>query len=185
MWLVAPHTRAAGATGTDAIKVLAPVTFHPTFLVFRQTTIVMDQKKARNAAFRPERTPLQDHEALRLVNDKVTGPFSFLNPTRAVFNHHERKSSDGEEIPEHEQAVDSVNFRWTSRNNRKGRHQLDVSAALDPATAKYLVPEATNSPREILKNIGRMFTKFPFYDVSYDVAFVFTIGSVVWVINSL
>jgi hypothetical protein len=88
-------------------------------------------------------------------------------------------------LPPHEHAADKVEYVWSSRNNRKGRHQLQVTPAVDPATAKYLVPDRTNSPRAILQNIGRMFTNYPVWDVSWLVAYVFTWGSVVWVINAL
>jgi hypothetical protein len=37
----------------------------------------------------------------------------------------------------------------------------------------------------VLKNIRRMFTHYPVYDISWLVAYVFTWGSVVWCINAL
>lgn len=58
-----------------------------------------------------------------------------------------------------------------------------VQPATDRLTAKYLAPESTNTLRAVLKGIGRMFTEYPYWDVSYLVATIFTLGSVVWVIN--
>jgi hypothetical protein len=145
----------------------------------------------RSATFTPEREPLQNAQCLQLNSAMTFGPFWFLNPTRARFHHkptgHEpvEEEPGSSDVTEHERPADKVEFRWTSRNNRKGRHQLDVVLAEDPATAKYYVPEASNSPGEILKNVGRMFTKYPYWDVSWLVAYIFTWGSIVWVLNSL
>jgi hypothetical protein len=50
--------------------------------------------------------------------------------------------------------------------------------------AKYLTPPATNTLKETLKGIWRMFSTYPYWDVSYLVATVFTLGSVVWCINA-
>jgi hypothetical protein len=92
---------------------------------------------------------------------------------------------EAHEDGEHEEPADSVEFKWTSRNNRKGRHQLEFTPASDPSTAKYLVPEPTSAPREVFKNIGRMFTDYPVWDISWVVAYIFVWGSIVWVINAL
>jgi hypothetical protein len=81
--------------------------------------------------------------------------------------------------------ADFVAFRWTSRNNRKGRHLLEFTAAADPANARYEVPEPSTAPRQIALGIARMFTIYPVWDISWLVAYVFTWGSIVWVINGL
>lgn len=44
-------------------------------------------------------------------------------------------------------------------------------------------PRPTATLRETVRNIGRMFTTFPFGDISYNVAVLFTLGSAVWVLN--
>ena len=161
-------------------------------------------KLKRNQTFHPKREPLQWTSALRRHISKTTGPFGFLNPTRAYYSHvaddskkalsDTEASNDGAtsaktkqqfKLPPHEHPADRVQYIWTSRNNRKGRHQLEVTPAADPATAKYLVPDSTSTPKAILQNIGRMFTNYPVWDVSWIVAYIFTWGSVVWVINAL
>ena len=131
---------------------------------------------ARNKTFRREREPLRDTDAVQLNNDKIDGPFSFLNPTRAHF----------EAVKPHKAAIDSqtndevessqrdnadrdvpasnIGFKWTSRNNRKGRHQLVFQRA-DGTDAQYRVPPPTNSMKGVLKGIGRMFTYFPVWYV--------------------
>jgi hypothetical protein len=74
-----------------------------------------------------------------------------------------------------------VNFRWTSRNNRKGRHQLVARLAEDASNTKYLVPEKTSSPKIVLGTIGKMLTNYPYWNISWLVAYVFTWGSILWV----
>ncbi|KAI9871135.1 MAG: hypothetical protein M1830_003281, partial [Pleopsidium flavum] len=82
-----------------------------------------------------------------------------------------------------EQRASDIQFQWRSRDNRKGRHALRVEPD-DSPDAKYITPKSTSSFREGLKGIGRMFIQYPYWDVSYLVAIIFTLGSVVWVINA-
>jgi hypothetical protein len=124
---------------------------------------------ARSNAFQPAREPLRDDPSLNLDPHRVSGPVPFLNPTRARF-HYDSQSG--------------FRFKWTSRNNRKGRHAIVVNNASSTADAKPATPRLTSSPRSIAHNIWRMLTYYPVWDISFDVAFVFTIGSVIWVINA-
>ena len=159
----------------------------------------------RSQRFSPLREPLRQLAELERHIAKTSGPFGFLNPTRAHFNHvhtndKNRRSGNGHTggidgsssadepdfvLHPYERAADKVEYVWTSRNNRKGRHLLEVTLAKDPAQAAYLVPDPTNTLRPILRNIGRMFTKYPVWDVSWLVAYIFTWGSIVWVLNAL
>jgi len=124
---------------------------------------------------------ITDHHTHRHLRDLfhqtslVTGPFSFLNPTRVHFHH--PKNDD------HEQLAQDVVFQWRSRDNRKGRHALAVKPAASSDTAYFVAPESTYSFHAVMKGIARMFTQYPFYDVSWLVAVIFTLGSVVWCIN--
>ncbi|WPH02042.1 Hypothetical protein R9X50_00489700 [Acrodontium crateriforme] len=154
----------------------------------------------RNTAFQPEREPFQDDDSLQLNNNKIRGPFSFLNPTQAHFEHvpnpkveqaHAASEIDTtghtgpspNTIPSEDFAASNVTYKWTSRNNRKGRHAITVTPATDDNTV-YATPPPTNSGRAVLAGIWRMLTCYPFWDVSWLVAYVFTWGSVIWVINS-
>jgi hypothetical protein len=151
---------------------------------------------ARNTYFHPDHEPLRNIPQLQL-SDHIDGPFSFLNPTQARYRHVPAKSTTEGEEPqdrsqqettrtfdnEEEVPVSEIGYKWTSRNNRKGRHQLVIKPS-DIEHAKYATPRPTSHPVEVLKNIGRMFWYFPVWDVSYLVAMVFTWGSVIWVINA-
>jgi hypothetical protein len=124
---------------------------------------------ARSDAFLAAREPLRDEAALHLDGHRVSGPIPFLNPTKAHFHHEARPD---------------VRFKWTSRNNRKGRHAIVVSQALSNIDTNPNTPQPTTAPHIIIRNIWRMLTYYPFWDISVDVAYVFTIGSVIWVINA-
>ena len=160
---------------------------------------------ARNEAFN-SRNPIEQHQSLHLKH--ATGAFSFLNPTRAHFTHAASTSpsaSSDTTLPvpdadtatelqsttEHSHAAkptgesraDSFAFQWRSRDNRKGRHTLMVHRS-DSPSASYIAPAPTNTPIAVLKGIGAMFTQYPYWDVSWLVGVMFTLGSVVWVINA-
>jgi hypothetical protein len=62
-----------------------------------------------------------------------------------------------------------------------GRHAITVTP---DSGGKYLTPPATNTLREVAKGIWRMFSTYPYWDVSYLVAVIFTLGSMVWCINA-
>lgn len=126
----------------------------------------MDSTK-RSEAFHPTHEPLRHNPALNLERNRISGPIPFLNPTRAHFRHEVRPD---------------VRFKWSSRNNRKGRHTIVVGK--DQASGSPTTPSATSSLKSIARGIGRMLKCYPVWDVSFDVAYVFTIGSVIWVINA-
>lgn len=132
----------------------------------------------RNSTF-SSRKPFENDDALSQAPSRVSGPFPWLNPTRARFHYHDASGdNDHASGPGRHFA-----FKWSSRDNRKGRHQL----VLTPSTAaneSISTPPTTSNARAIANGIWRMFTVYPIYDVSYLVATLFTLGSVVWVFNA-
>lgn len=126
-------------------------------------------KLKRNDAFSSSREPLKHDALLHLEHNRVTGPVPFLNPTRAHFQH---------------EAHPGVRFKWTSRNNRKGRHAITVKQSQTPTESKPATPNPTSSAGSIARGIWRMLTYYPIWDISFDVAYVFTIGSIIWIINA-
>ena len=158
---------------------------------------------SRNTTFRSStHEPFKAQRSLELQDDHTTGPVSFLNPTRALFKHtasinasmgrsnHDEEGPDVSpkpeslhDVPQNERHASNIEFKWRSRDNRKGRHTLIVDPSSDPS-AKYLAPKDTSGPRAVLRGIKRMGTEFPYWDVSWLVAIIFTLGSAVWVINA-
>lgn len=126
----------------------------------------------RNTQF-ATRQPLRSHDQLTLHH--ATGALPILNPTRAHFTYAPQSRSGGvgkDSAP--------VRFLWRSRDNRKGRHQL----VINPEHSAVVAPRSSSHPTSIAAQIvWRTFTCFPVWDISWLVAFIFTWGSVVWVIN--
>ncbi|GAW25465.1 putative integral membrane protein [Rosellinia necatrix] len=79
-------------------------------------------------------------------------------------------------------SVSGIWRRYGSRDNRKGRHAVVISPQ-DAARHGVSHPRRTDALGEILRGIWTMAARYPVFDVSYDVAVIFTLGSVVWVIN--
>lgn len=138
---------------------------------------------ARNLSFRPDREPFVQDD--RFTPSAVHGPFPVLNPTRAEFEIKpnsvtpERRSSE-EVANDGTKSPSRFKILWRSRDNRKGRHPLLVSKSeVNTAGA----PKITSEPSVILKTIGKMFTYYPVWDISWLVAYIFTWGSIVWCIN--
>ncbi|KAH8881624.1 hypothetical protein GQ53DRAFT_848172 [Thozetella sp. PMI_491] len=128
----------------------------------------------------------------------VKGPVAFLNPTQryhpvgaAARPLHGGPSEGAGAGPGQSQAHGATGLEapvgiyhvWKSRDNRKGRHCATMTAA-SMAKAGVDAPKPTNTWAQTRRGVMRMFVRFPVWDVSYDVATVFTLGSVIWVINA-
>lgn len=127
-----------------------------------------------------------------------TAPLPFVNPTHALYkvispnSNPDRRSSFIHSITLSDTATPlqkrpfhpAVTYRWTSRNNRKGRHAVSIDPNRFSPEESHLSLQPTTSWHHIVDGILRMFTRFPVWDISYDVATMFTLGSVVWVINA-
>jgi hypothetical protein len=155
---------------------------------------------SRNTGFVASHEPLRHLDFLTRHASRTTGAFSFLNPTRAHYTHrppnqkstsHQRIDSDGQEDQDVEKSStptkdeeysDAYEFKWRSRDNRKGRHAIVVHAS-DEAHGHYITPKSTRTLHATMEGIKKMFTYFPYWDVSWLVAIIFTLGSVVWCIN--
>lgn len=129
---------------------------------------------------------------------KHTAPLSFVNPTRALFAseftssnpndlslsaHTELHTNRTKHTRKHA-SHPAVSYKWTSRNNRKGRHAISIDPSRLSPGEEHLALKASSSKQKIARGILRMFTTFPVWDISYDVAIIFTLGSVIWVINA-
>lgn len=157
---------------------------------------------ARNKTFRSDLEPtLRRPETTFQLNDNdVSGPFSFFNPTQAKF---ESTPDNGivrdveVSIPAQQQAglavleprsveldeKPTLKYKWTSRDNRKGRHTLLVQSTKTAKPEALDTPPPTSHANEVLKGILRMFTTFPVGDISYLVAVIFTGGSLIFILS--
>lgn len=113
-----------------------------------------------------------------------TGPFRSLNPTRRYLVADQKPEPPGDKKKKQDESTQEkptepaalkAAYVWRSRDNRKGRHAVVVDR--DPrkqGSAK--APRLSNTWKQTLRGIAKMFLRFPVWDVSYDVAVVFTIG---------
>ena len=158
----------------------------------------------RNTAFVPSHEPLCAHDSLQILHEHTSGPFSFLNPTRTHYRHTALPSQSGGEPlktaqssakasasdeekayqARDEQRASDIHFKWRSRDNRKGRHALVVNPQPETSNAEYLTPKSTSTRHAVSLGIKRMATHYPYWNVSYLVATIFTLGSIIWVINA-
>lgn len=142
----------------------------------------------RNTQFRPGHEPHEGHPGLSLHRNHVSGPFSFLNPTSARYAALDSRTDKPSSQISAEQAPAAkpkhVEHLWRSRDNRKGRHAIQVDYTLAAQEPGYKAPPPTSTFKAAAKGIVRMATVVPYWDVSYLVAVTFTLGSVVWIINA-
>jgi hypothetical protein len=165
-------------------------------------------RQNRNRAFAARREPFRedadgpDHTSkayLQLHHSSVHGPFSHLNPTRARFAVPDAPSKDQSSPPQ--SLASNYELLWRSRDNRKGRHPLLVhpnaategakhdsnasTSAADSTEKQHdlTLPEPTTQPRQIFHIVWLMLTYYPYWDISWLVAYIFTWGSIVWCIN--
>ena len=152
----------------------------------------------RNTQFTVDREPFRSNIALRLDQSTVRGPVSFLNPTQASYKHKihlpptrdlirntATSFSTTDSVSHNGAPATNIEYKWTARDNRKGRHTLvtKVPSTEHPET-NLIVPRSTTRWRSILHTIWRMITVYPVWDISWCVAYVFTLGSILWVMNS-
>lgn len=159
------------------------------------------ERTSRSRQFPADREPLRNDNTLQLVHSKVRGPFPFLNPTQAHYEHevvvqptqsHLQNAETSIGIPASTPPIKAprvsaanVEYKWTSRDNRKGRHTLATkSPSVEHPESNVLTPRSATHWRSILNTTWLMITYYPVWDISWCVAYIFTIGSVLWVVNS-
>ena len=111
------------------------------------------------------------HFAGRLAEAEGSGPLPFCNPTtrRLPLKGPTSVSSVAPEAV----SASGAQHVWRSRDNRKGRHAVTLTPE---AAQRFAALHPTNTLRETFRGVGKMFVRFPVWDVSYDVATIFTLG---------
>ncbi|KAK2600130.1 hypothetical protein QQS21_005145 [Conoideocrella luteorostrata] len=119
---------------------------------------------------------------LALRKSSVAGPFGFLNPTTAIYDiaSNDRPGgtrADLSDLTDAEKA-ERAKIRWNARDYRKGRHVLVLPRAA-PLTSRL---QDSSHPHKVLLGISRMFTLFPYWDVSWLIGISFTVGCLIFVL---
>ncbi len=141
--------------------------------------------------------PFRGNAALQIQEDETTGPAVFLNPTRASFTYtgatFPRVDPEGSELVESRREQElgngvfatTIEYAWTSRNNRKGRHAIMVREyhQKSPPAGRQPTSEMTG-PRAVFYGILRMFSRFAWYDISWVNAIAFLVGSLALLVNA-
>ncbi|QPG97340.1 hypothetical protein C2857_006167 [Epichloe festucae Fl1] len=120
---------------------------------------------------------------LALRKDSVGGPIGFLNPTTAIYDieSNERPGGTRHDLADITDAEKQqrAKVRWNARDYRKGRHVL----ILPPAAP--LASKLQYGSHRVLLGIGRMFTLYPYWDVSWLIGISFTVGCLIFVASGL
>ena len=145
----------------------------------------------RRHSFNPQHEPFRDEDAVQLDDDEVDGAVWFMHPTRASFDVYAERASnrDGHDPREDQEdgsqsrdrSSSDVQYKWTSRDNRKGRHPLQITGPLASHVGR--MPSAT-SLAGILDGIRRTASTLS-SDVSYIGATAMTAACVFLVTNSI
>ncbi|CAK7216071.1 hypothetical protein SCUCBS95973_002680 [Sporothrix curviconia] len=139
-------------------------------------------------------------DAITVTNDASEADASSRPASNGTAKPQEtRPGAQPEQSPDNVEGAYQV---WRSRDNRKGRHAIVLTSDFfhrrhhrphgahstegeKPGTGGSGVPpRSSNSWRGVAHILWKMLVRYPVWDVSYDVAMIFTIGSVIWVINS-
>ena len=116
----------------------------------------------------------------------ASGPSKFFNPTNVHmqlrWRSHENQlgRSDSPGDPSHDLSV-----LWRSRDNRKGRKSTVVprSAWVEPNRPSRHMARLSSTLKEIAKNILRMLTIFPYWDIAFWSGFSYSVGSLLFLID--
>lgn len=167
----------------------------------------------RNTHFDASWLPFRTRPEINVHKGTISGAFDWLNPTQANFTQapvlhapqvghgsvplrsqkaHQNRSGAGElswllqefDTSDENALPANVEYKWTSRNNRKGRHAITVTPT-DLNNSHFSIPPSSSSPRRILHGLVRMVTVFPITNISWQIAIAFTLGSIIYIISSL
>ena len=153
----------------------------------------------RNERFDSDQ-PFEHDSSLSLLG--ATGAFKYFNPTSAQYSWRGWHSVHDSSLPEHSSQQswsaddeepeghiparrkdDLLSFVWRSRDNRKGRHALLLRRGDRGEKQPHGSLQPTNTLSATLHGILALFTKFPYWDISWCIAIVYVVGSIVWVGN--
>ncbi|ETN37120.1 uncharacterized protein HMPREF1541_08110 [Cyphellophora europaea CBS 101466] len=123
---------------------------------------------------RIRRQRIENNNNVQLDAAHVTGAFPFFNPTHARFRNKVDTEERGDKAATGPES--QVQYQWRSRDNRKGRHVIVVPPDHPLAPSKLHV---------CIKGIGRMFTTAPYWDVSWWVGVLFSVGSIIFILCAL
>ncbi|CAK4031554.1 Hypothetical predicted protein [Lecanosticta acicola] len=121
-------------------------------------------------------------DKFRLRSVKATGPSRLFNPTNVRM-----RVEWTDEAHQQDPGAD-MTLLWRSRDSRKGRNSIAVPRAAAMHSSVQFPdgpPQFSASFTQICKGMAHIFTRFPYWDMAFWVAFCFTLGSVIYVFNGI
>lgn len=116
--------------------------------------------------------------------DQASGSVTFLNPTSAVFHARPYAEVGKTDVEANTVSSDcSIDYLWSSRNNRKGIHTLAISSPAFPT--QLSLPGSKQRPHGYHEVIRRMFWTLPYYDTSYLIAVLSVFSSLLWLVDGI
>ncbi|KAF2160312.1 hypothetical protein M409DRAFT_70490 [Zasmidium cellare ATCC 36951] len=138
----------------------------------------------RNANFNSSWRPFSHDPKVHLIEGSTGGAFRWFNPTHARFAQvPDLIGWDDFDVTDENALPANAEYEWSTRDLRKGRHALVVRSG-EESSSKFELPPATGTWKGTLKAVSNMFTTFPYNNISWHIAIVFTFGSVIWVLSS-
>ena len=108
-------------------------------------------------------------------NESASSALSWSNPTRARITLPHPGHTEGP----YDSQIPGASVEWRSRDNRKGRHTLIIPKAA--AKGDDPTPQITSELSAVAKGIWRMCTVFAWWDVSWWIGMLFSVGSAIFV----
>ncbi|KAK3710058.1 hypothetical protein LTR37_010489 [Vermiconidia calcicola] len=123
---------------------------------------------------------------------RATGPSKLFNPTNVRMHVRFRGSEDQSNVtngPSTETSTaiprpqSDVNLLWRSRDNRKGRGSIAVPRMpdLENSDSHIHIGRTVSSAKQIFKNILKMCTTFPYWNLAFWSGLSYALGSVLFV----
>ncbi|KAI7112545.1 hypothetical protein KC352_g35356, partial [Hortaea werneckii] len=133
------------------------------------------QQDADSEQQQQQQQPPPPPTQLRPRPDLVAKPIPFLHPTRKgyeVWDSNNEKEGPADATSANATAA----YRWRARDNRKGRHPLVIHSR------KGTEPPLSRTLARTARNILRMLYVYPWWDVSWWIGVLFSVGCVLFVI---
>lgn len=152
--------------------------------------------RPRNSYFDQPYEPFRNNPSSDLNQDEIRGPFPNLNPTSATLRYVgaevQRIDSHGSEYVMSQERIDFdesasttvVEYAWTARNNRKGRHAVIIHETCGESHSRKQHPKSQlTGIQAVLRNLRTMFTTFAWYNISWVNAVTLVFGCLTFVAN--
>lgn len=122
-----------------------------------------------------------------LLGTKISGPFRKVFKPTKVLMHIKWRGDQDDDSSERNQS--DMALLWRSRDSRKGRNSIVISRASISAPPEHYpydeTPRFTATLGGVCKGVVKTCFYIEYWDMAWWVAWSYTVGSIIWVINGL